>query len=73
MTNRTRVRFDMSINYKDGTSKKFYPIISFRNKSPIPLKDRIMEHIRSVEKNKEINYVVNGYMVEGGEQWQRDV
>lgn len=70
---RTRVRFDMTITYKDGTSKKYRPIISFRNKSPIPLKDRIMEHIKSVEKNKEINYIVNGYMVEGGEQWRRDV
>ena len=72
MMERTRVRFDMTITYKDGTSKKYYPIISFRNRSPIPLKDRIMAHINSVEKNKEIDYVINGYQVEGGEQWQRD-
>ena len=70
MTNRTKVRFDMTITTKDGKSKNFYPIISFRNNSRIPLKDRIMEHIKNVEKNTD--YVVNGYMIEGGEQWQRD-
>ena len=70
---RTRVRFDMTITTKDGKSKSYYPIISFRDKSPIPLKDRIMAHINSVEKNKEIDYVVNGYQVEGGEVWQRNV
>lgn len=69
---RTKVRFDITITYKDGKTLKFRPIISFRDNSPIPLKDRIMEHIRSVEKNKEIQYVVNGYMIEGGEQWQRE-
>ena len=49
------------------------PIISFRDDPSKPLKERIMEHIKSVEKNKEIDFVINGYQVEGGEVWQRDV
>jgi hypothetical protein len=62
----------MTITTKDGKSIKYYPIVSFRDKSPIPLKDRIMAHINSVEKNKEIDYIINGYQVEGGEVWQRN-
>lgn len=69
---RTRVRFDMTMTTKDGVSKRFRPIISFRDDPSKSLKERIMEHIRSVEKNKEIDFVINGYQVEGGEQWQRE-
>lgn len=68
---RTKVRFDMTITYKDGTSKKFYPVISFRGGKNESLQDRIEEHIRSVEKNKEIDYFVNAYILEGEDQWQR--
>jgi hypothetical protein len=66
---RTRVRFEMSIN-KDGKTIKYYPIVSFRDDARTPLKTRIEEHIRSVEKNED--YVIDGYMVEGGEVWQRN-
>ena len=70
---RTRVRFDMTMTTRDGVSKTFRPIISFRDDPSRPLKERIMEHIRSVEKNKEIGFLITGYQIEGGEQWQRDV